>query len=82
MNVLLTGEPYEALAGAIILQAVQDYRRVLHTLKGGYEWKAAAEKEELEKFFHSRWYGLLTALDPDYLMERLQKEAGDGEDSM
>ena len=30
---------------------------------------------EVERFFHSDWYATLTDIDPDYLIDRLRKEA-------
>ena len=30
---------------------------------------------EVERFFHSDWYSALTVIDPDYLIDRLRKEA-------
>ena len=35
---------------------------------------AMKEAMELEEFFHSSWYGVLTQVDPDYLIDRLRKE--------
>ena len=35
---------------------------------------AMKEAMELEDFFHSSWYGVLTQVDPDYLIDRLRKE--------
>ena len=32
------------------------------------------ELAELEKFFRSPWYGVLTSLDPELLISRLRKE--------
>ncbi len=66
---------YEALANAIIEQAVCDYRSALRSLKKHPDSRASsAQAREIEKFFHSRWYGVLTQLDPDYLINRLRKE--------
>ena len=56
--------PFEELAQAIILQAVKDYR--LHD--------DAAERDSIEQFFRSRWFGVLTNLDPEMLISRLKKE--------
>ena len=67
---------YEALANAIVEQAVKDYRDALRRLKKHPDSKAAmADAMEIEEFFHSPWYGTLTQIDPDYLIERLRKEA-------
>ena len=66
---------YQALANGIIEQAVKDYREALCRLKKHPDDKAAMkEAMELEKFFHSSWYGVLTQVDPDYLIDRLRKE--------
>ena len=67
---------YQALANAIIKQAVKDYRAALKILRRHPDSKAAmAEAMELERFFHSGWYGVLTEIDPDYLIKRLRKES-------
>ncbi len=67
---------YQALANAIIEQAVKDYRAALKVLRRHPDSKAAmAEAMEIERFFHSGWYGVLTEIDPDYLIKRLRKEA-------
>lgn len=64
------------LANAIVEQAVKDYRDALRRLKKNPNSKEAmADAMEVEKFFHSPWYGVLTQVDPDYLIDRLRKEA-------
>ncbi len=66
---------YQALANGIIEQAVKDYRAALKTLRRHPNSKAAMETAmEVERFFHSSWYGVLTQVDPDYLIDRLRKE--------
>ena len=69
-------EPYENLANAIILQAVKDYREVLaraasYSAKDCYR----RSKDDLEGFFRSGWFGVLTNLDPELLIGRLKQEA-------
>ena len=67
-------EGYEELANAIVFRAVSDYRRLL---KGkNLTHKAAAKYNllELERFFKSKWFELLTRVDGEMLMERLQAE--------
>lgn len=67
---------YQALANDIIEQAVKDYRAALKVLRRHPDSKAAmAEAMEIERFFRSGWYGVLTEIDPDYLIKRLRKEA-------
>jgi len=56
--------PYENLANAIVLQAVKDYRLT----------DDEAELVEIERFFRSDWFGVLTDVDPEYLIRRLRKE--------
>lgn len=67
---------WQALANGIVEQAVKDYRAALKTLRRHPDSKAAmATAMEVERFFHSDWYGQLTTIDPDYLIDRLSKEA-------
>ena len=67
---------YQALSNAIIEQAAKDYRDAIHRLKRYLDSKAAMETAlEVERFFHSDWYATLTDIDPDYLINRLRKEA-------
>ena len=68
-------EPYEMLANAIVLQAVEDYRRALRKLKSNPEYGPALyTKRAVERLFRSRWYGELTNVDPDILLNELKKE--------
>ena len=57
-------DPYQALANAIIEQAVKDYRMT----------DDPDDLAELEKFFRSEWYGVLTSLDAELLISQLRKE--------
>ena len=67
--------PYEKLANAIILSAVQDYREVLLTLSVyPYSLSAQQKRRYLLQFFHSDWFCLLTNLNPESLIEHLDKE--------
>ena len=64
------------LANAIIEQAAKDYRKDIKTLKRHPNSKAAMEDAmKIERFLHSSWFGMLTQIDPDYLINRLRKEA-------
>lgn len=68
---------YQRLADEIIIRAVKDYRRALRTLKYHPENDTARRsRREIERFFNSQWFGVLTEIDPDVLMERLRKEVG------
>ncbi len=66
---------YENLANAIILQAVKDYRVALKCLKANPRNRtAAADKDEIEGFFRSRWFTVLTSVDGVMLIRSLNEE--------
>lgn len=68
-------DPYQNLANAIVLQAVRDYRSAMRRLrKNPQNREAKEERDSLLRFFHSRWYSCLTDVNPEYLLERLDKE--------
>lgn len=60
---------YENLANAIIEQAVHDY---LVAKKKNYVGKI----KEIEKFFHSDMFTMLTNVDPDFLLKELEVKYG------
>lgn len=57
-------DPYENLANSIILRAVDDYRLTDNE----------KEQEEIEAFFNSDLFAVLTGLEPDLLINKLRKE--------
>lgn len=66
---------YENLAHEIILQAVKDYRTARKKLK--YHPKNKDAKlmiEDCERFFRSDWFGVLTSVDGQLLLKKLQEE--------
>ena len=64
--------PYENLAEAIILAAVSDYRSALKRLKRRPEDPKAREKRlEIEAFFFSEEFRILSNLEPEMLAGRL-----------
>ena len=66
---------YENLANGIVLQAVKDYREALKNLKRNPKnSEAEYTKMEVELFFSSSWYKVLTDLDPEFLLEKLKEE--------
>lgn len=74
-NKNLAEDPYERLANAIILQTVTDYRVALKKIKANPRNKDAInEALQIEKFFRSGWYSVLTSVDGEYLIKRLQEE--------
>ena len=74
----LAENPCEKLANAIVLQAVSDYRAALKKVKKNPNNRDAInEALQIEKFFRSEWYQTLTALDGEYLIDRLRKEVSE-----
>ena len=55
---------WQELANAVVLQAVEDYRM----------WEDPRGREEIEDFFRSDWFGVLTRLDAEELIAELRKE--------
>ena len=67
--------PYQELANAIIIMAVKDYRHALRIQRRNPDSKAAQIKiDEIERFFRSEWYQILTGFDGEMLMRRLREE--------
>ena len=68
-------DPYQNLANAIVLSAVKDYRDALKRLKKKPNNKLAAdERDDMERFFRFGYFAILTEIDPEYLIDRLNKE--------
>jgi hypothetical protein len=65
--------PLQRLANAIVLQAVEDYR---HALGGGSIRGKLPECiiSEVERFFRSDWFYMLTNLNGEILINRLRRE--------
>ena len=61
-------EGYTRLAGAIILQALKDYRRMPGTAETN------PEKAEIVDWILHGYFGVITDLDPVAVAEQLQKE--------
>lgn len=58
---------YEALAQAIIVQAAKDYKKALERDARGF-------CREIERFFHSDWFTVLSDANPDMILQRLRRE--------
>lgn len=68
-------DPYENLANAIILSAVDDYKKYLKVIKSyprdvGTRNKAHA----IERFFRSDYFSILTDVNSELLIKKLKKE--------
>ena len=74
----LAENPYEKLANAIVLQAVSDYRAALKKVKKNPKNRDVIDGVlQIEKFFRSEWYQVLTSVDGEYLIDRLGKEVSE-----
>lgn len=78
MNKNFGSDPYQNLANAIVAQAAQDYLSALKRLKKNSRNRTAMDEAmQLEKFFHSGWYEILTDVDPDYLIRKLREKVAE-----
>jgi hypothetical protein len=78
MNKNYGPDPYQNLANAIVAQAAQDYLSALKKLKKNPRNRMAMDEAmQMEKFFHSGWYGVLTGVDPDYLIRKLREKVAE-----
>lgn len=57
----------QELANAIVSQACEDYRSALRR-------KKYTDICDIEDFFRSEWYKMLTTIDGEYLIDKLRKE--------
>ena len=68
-------DSYERLANAIILRAVKDYRIAQKMLiKHPSNKTSLYTKQEVERFFRSELYSVLTTVNPEMLIRRLNEE--------
>jgi len=68
-------ENWEKLAQAIILQAVEDYRKCRRLVRRKPNQVEAQKRiREVEAFFRSRWFMQLSDADGTMILEALKKE--------
>ncbi len=72
-------EVYENLANAIVAQAVSDYKftcnRIIRYEEHTPErYTAIATRVDLDRFFNSKWYNILTNVDSKYIIQRVRLE--------
>ena len=69
--------PWQKLANAIVEQAVKDYRMEHARDKANPQNSdhAKADVRQLERFFRSDWFEVLTDVDGRLILSRLKKEA-------
>lgn len=78
MNKHYGSDPYQNLANAIVAQAAEEYLSALKRLKKNPRNRTAMDDAmQLEKFFHSGWYEILTDVDPDYLIRKLREKVAE-----
>ena len=72
-DIFLNG--WEALANSIVLVAADDFRKNRKKLlRNPDDPQASRAIRELEKFFRSRWFGLLSDVDGCYILDQLKAE--------
>ena len=65
--------PEQRLANAVIQQAVSDYRIASLRSRAFFEEKNAVMKD-LEQFFLSDWFRMLTKVNGEWLLAKLEEE--------
>lgn len=64
---------YQDLADAIVLQAVEDYRNALKGISYN-KYPPKTIKKEIERFFCSDYFEILTKVKGEFLIDALKKE--------
>lgn len=65
---------YRNLADAIILQAVTDYRNALKGISYNPNYTPRGIIREVENFFRSDYFEMLTRIKGEYLIDQIRKE--------
>ena len=66
---------YEMLANAIVVHAAKDYRAARRKLrKDPYNTKALHTVSDVEEFFRSDWFKVLTPVDGRTILKLLEEE--------
>ena len=69
---------FEELANAIVIQAVVDYRIATKRLeKHPLDRMQKHTQREVLRFLRSDWFGILTTLDSEVIIEKLAKEVAE-----
>ena len=69
-----TDGAYQEIANAVVIQAAEDYRNALKGKSYAKTIPPEILRSRLERFFRSKWFSILTKIDGEYLIERLNKE--------
>ncbi len=66
---------YTRLANTIIIQAAKDYAKALRRLKKfPHDKESRYIKQDCERFFRSGWFEVLTELNGEVLIQRMNEE--------
>lgn len=66
---------YEMLAAAVVERAVLDYRQAQENIRTKYNVLDAQNViRALERFFRSEWFGILSDLDGEELVEMMRRQ--------
>ena len=65
-------DPYKELANGIVLRAVLDYKAALRRERKGNK-NVQKEIKELESFFRSGWYKVLSDTDGEETIQQLRR---------
>lgn len=66
----MTDESVDLLRNAIVTQAAKDYKHSFDYKSGGCN---EFDRKEIEKFFRSGWYEMLTDIDGEYIMNEIRR---------
>ena len=70
-------EDYEYIFEQVLIRAAKDYRNALKRLyKHPENPTALATKKEVECFFYSQWFTVLTKVNPNVIIKGIQEEIG------
>lgn len=70
-------EDYEYIFEQVLIRAAKDYRNALKRLYRHPENPSAlATKKEVECFFYSQWFTVLTKVNPNVIIKGIQEEIG------
>ena len=66
---------YEMLAAAVVERAVLDYRQAQENIRTKYNVLEAQNViRNLDRFFRSEWFGILSDLDGEDLIELMRRQ--------
>ena len=81
MDDQITRQCWENLANAVVKQAAEDYAEACRVLEKRPGLKSAEkQKRSLDRFFSSRWFHLLCALDRETVLAAVRKEKNTHDD--